>query len=110
RVRAAGLNNADLVQIKGNYPAPTGSPSDIPGLELAGEVVERGADVTRFEVGDRVMALVGGGGQAELIAVHETLAMRVPDAVTWEQAAGFPEAFVTAHDAVFTQCGLTIGE
>jgi NADPH:quinone reductase len=109
-VRAAGLNNADLLQRDGLYPAPAGAPADIPGLEFAGEVVAVGSDVTRFAVGDRVMAIVGGGGQAELAVVHERIAMPVPDGVSWEEAGGFPEVFVTAHDALFTQCGLGMGE
>lgn len=109
-VRAAGLNNADRIQILGGYPAPPGSPSDIPGLELAGEVVAVGPDVFRFRVGDRVMAVVGGGALAERCVVHERTAIPVPDSVSWEAAGGFPEAFTTAHDAMFTQCGLTMGE
>ncbi len=110
RVRAAGLNGADIMQRSGLYPAPPGSPPDIPGLELAGEVAATGPGVTRFAVGDRVMAIVGGGGQAELAIVHERIAMAVPDAVTWSEAGGFPEVFTTAHDALFSQCGLTLGE
>src|SRR3954467_7564902 len=70
-VRAAGLNGADMMQRKGHYPAPPGSPADIPGLELAGEVVGLGDGAARFEEGDRVMAVVGGGGQAELAVLHE---------------------------------------
>jgi putative PIG3 family NAD(P)H quinone oxidoreductase len=110
RVRAAGVNNADLLQAKGFYPAPPGSPPDIPGLELAGEVVAVGPGATRFGIGDRVMAVVGGGGQAELAVVHERAALRVPDGVPWDQAGAFPEAYTTAHDALFTQCGLSMGE
>ena len=110
RVRAAGINNADLLQAKGFYPAPPGSPADIPGLELAGEVVSTGRDATRFAPGDRVMAVVGGGGQAELAVIHERTAIPLPDGVGWEQAGGFPETFTTAHDALFTQCGLGMGE
>jgi len=110
RVRAAGLNGADMLQVRGRYPAPPGSPPDIPGLEFAGEVVELGRGVERFEVGDRVMAVVGGGGQAELIAVHERQAMPVPDELDWEAAGGVPEVFTTAHDALFTQSGLVTGE
>jgi NADPH2:quinone reductase len=110
RVRAAGLNGADLHQLRGGYPAPPGSPADIPGLDVAGEVAGTGRDVTRFQVGDRVMAVIGGGGQAELALVHERLAMPVPDALSWPEAGGFPEVFTTAHDALFTQCGLQLGE
>ena len=110
RVRAAGLNGADLMQRRGFYPAPPGSPADIPGLELAGDVVGRGPGVTRFELGDRVMALVGGGGQAELAVVHERVALPVPAGIEWPEAGGFPETFTTAHDALFTQCGLQMGE
>jgi NADPH:quinone reductase len=110
RVRAAGLNNADLIQRRGNYPAPSDSPADIPGLELAGEVLAAGPGTARFESGDRVMAVVGGGGQAELAVIHERLAMPVPDGVDWTIAGGFPETFSTAHDALFSQCGLSTGE
>jgi NADPH:quinone reductase-like Zn-dependent oxidoreductase len=110
RVRAAGINGADLIQRAGFYPAPPGSPPDIPGLELAGEVVAVGSDTRRFAVGDRVMAIVGGGAQAELAVVHERVAMAVPEGVGWPEAGGFPEAFVTAHDALFAQAGLTAGE
>lgn len=110
RVRAAGINGADLVQLRGAYPAPPGSPQDIPGLELAGEVVACGPGVQRFRVGDRVMAIVGGGGQAELATVHERVLMAVPDSLSWPEAGGVPEVFTTAHDAVFTQAGLTVGE
>jgi NADPH2:quinone reductase len=110
RVRAAGLNSADMLQRRGGYPAPPGSPPDIPGLELAGEVAALGPGATRFDDGDRVMAVVGGGGQAELALVHERAAMPVPGPVDWPQAGGLPEVFTTAHDAVFTQAGLRPGE
>lgn len=110
RVRAAGLNGADLLQRRGFYPPPPGAPVDIPGLELAGEVVGLGPGATRFEMGDRVMAVVAGGGQAELAVVHERAAMPVPVGIDWPQAGGFPETFTTAHDALFTQCGLQMGE
>ena len=78
-VRAAGLNSADMLQRRGLYPAPPGSPPDIPGMEFAGEVVALGRDVERFSVGDRVMALVGGGGQAELALAHERVTTTAPD-------------------------------
>ncbi|WP_028932611.1 alcohol dehydrogenase catalytic domain-containing protein [Pseudonocardia spinosispora] len=99
-VRAAGLNAADLQQARGDYPAPAGWPADVPGLEVAGEVEQVGAGVTGFVPGDRVMALVGGGGHAERIAVPADLLLPVPDGLPWEQAAGFPEAFSTAWDAL----------
>ena len=110
RVRAAGLNGADMLQRRGRYPAPPGSPQDIPGLELAGEVEALGPGASRFEEGDRVMAVVGGGAQAELAVVHERAAMPVPAALEWPQAGGFPEVFVTAHDALFAQADLRPGE
>jgi NADPH:quinone reductase len=110
RVRAAGLNGADMHQLRGGYPAPPGSPPDIPGLELAGEVVARGPGAMRFEDGDWVMGIVGGGGQAELAVVHERVLMAVPERLSWIQAGGTPEVFTTAHDAVFTQAGLRSGE
>jgi NADPH2:quinone reductase len=110
RVRAAGLNGADMLQLAGRYPSPPGVPPDIPGLELAGEVVECGDGVERFEPGDRVMAIVAGGGQAELAIVHERVAMPVPDELDWTAAGGVPEVFFTAHDALFTQAGLIVGE
>lgn len=109
-VRAAGVNNADLLQLAGRYPAPPGSPPDIPGLELAGEVAARGPGAARFAVGHPVMAVVGGGAQAELCVVHERLAVPVPEGIPWEVAGGFPEAYTTAHDALFTQCRLGPGE
>jgi NADPH2:quinone reductase len=109
RVRAAGINGADMLQRRGLYPAPPGAP-DIPGLELAGEAAELGPGATRFAVGDRVMAIVGGGGQAELAVVHERQLMPVPDGLPWAAAGGVPEVFTTAHDALFTQAGLRPGE
>ena len=109
-VKAAGLNGADQMQLAGHYPAPPGSPQDIPGLELAGEVVACGPEATRFSPGDRVMGIVGGGGQAELAVVHERVLMPVPENLSFAEAGGVPEVFTTAHDAVFTQAGLVAGE
>jgi putative PIG3 family NAD(P)H quinone oxidoreductase len=110
RVHAAGLNGADILQRRGAYPAPPGDPADIPGLELAGEVAAMGPGARRFSEGDRVMAVVGGGAQAELALVHERAAMPVPSGLEWPQAGGLPEVFTTAHDALFTQAGLRPGE
>jgi len=110
RVRAAGVNGADIHQRRGAYPAPPGSPQDIPGLELAGEVVGLGDGAMRFKQGDRVMGIVGGGGQGELAVVHERILMHVPKRLAWPEAGGTPEVFTTAHDALFTQAGLELGE
>ena len=99
-----------MLQRRGGYPAPPGSPPDIPGLELAGEVSALGPGARRFAEGDRVMAVVGGGGQAELALVHERAAMPVPEGLDWAEAGGLPEVFTTAHDALFSQAGLRPGE
>ena len=109
-VKAAGINGADILQRKGAYPAPPGAPADIPGLELAGEVVGRGPGADRFSEGDRVMAIAGGGGQAELAVLHERAAMPVPSTLDWPEAGGLAEVFVTAHDAILGQGGLRPGE
>ncbi len=110
RVRAAGINGADILQRAGRYPAPPGAPVDIPGLELAGEVAGQGSGAQRFAEGDRVMAIVGGGGQAELAVVHERQLMPVPEGLDWAAAGGLSEVFTTAHDALFAQAGLRAGE
>ena len=110
QVRAAGLNGADMMQRRGLYPAPPGSPPDIPGLELAGEVAALGPGAERFARGERVMAIVGGGGQAELCVVHERQLMPVPAQLDWAAAGGLPEVFMTAHDALFGQAQLHPGE
>lgn len=110
RVRAAGLNGADMMQRRGVYPAPKGAPQDIPGLELAGEVQALGPGAERFALGERVMAIVGGGGQAELAVVHERQLMPVPGRLSWPQAGGTPEVFTTAHDALVSQAQLRPGE
>jgi len=110
RVSGAGLNGADMMQLRGRYPAPPGSHPDIPGLELAGVVEALGPGAERFCEGDRVMGIAGGGGQAELAVVHERQLMRVPEAVDFPAAGGLPEVFTTAHDALFTQAALRPGE
>jgi NADPH:quinone reductase-like Zn-dependent oxidoreductase len=94
----------------GAYPPPPGVPADIPGMELAGEVAALGPNSSRFAIGDRVMAIVGGGAQAELAVLHEREAMPAPSTLDWPQAGGAPEVFTTAHDALFTQAGLGLSE
>jgi NADPH2:quinone reductase len=110
RVHAAGLNGADMMQKRGLYPAPPGSPQDIPGMEFAGEVAAVGDGAERFEVGERVMGIVGGGAQAEFLTAHERVLMPVPAELDWPAAGGLPEVFTTAHDAIFTQAELRPGE
>jgi putative PIG3 family NAD(P)H quinone oxidoreductase len=110
RVRATAVNRADLLQRMGAYPAPADSPQDIPGLEIAGEVDALGPGVERLAVGDRVFGLLGGGGYAEAAVTHERALAKIPERLSFEEAAAVPEAFVTAHDAMVTQAGLTGGE
>jgi putative PIG3 family NAD(P)H quinone oxidoreductase len=110
RVRAAGLNRADILQRLGRYPAPPGYPQDIPGLEFAGELESVGADARVWKIGDRVFGITGSGAQAEYVTVPEASLARIPDKLDWVQAASIPEVFMTAHDALFTQCELQMGE
>jgi NADPH:quinone reductase len=110
RVRAAGLNRADLLQRAGGYAAPPGSPADIPGLEFAGEVDAVGPLVRSWKPGQRVMGIAGGGGQAEYILAHEGVLVEIPENLSFVEAAGIPEVFMTAHDALFTQAELQMGE
>ncbi len=110
RVRSSALNRADLLQRAGNYPVPPGSPEDIAGMEYAGEVDALGQDVHLWKKGDRVMGIIGGGGHAELVTVHEREAMPVPSGMSWENAAAIPEVFLTAYDALFTRLRLRSGE
>lgn len=110
RVRATAINRADLLQRMGAYPAPADAPADIPGLELAGEVEALGPGVERLAVGDRVFGLVGGGAYAEQLVTHERALAKIPEGMSFEDAAAVPEAFITAHDAIVGQAGLTAGE
>ncbi len=110
RVRAAGLNRADILQRLGRYPAPAGYPQDIPGLEFAGEIESIGEDARAWKIGDRVFGITGGGAQAEYVTVQDSTLAPVPDNLNWAEAASIPEVFMTAHDALFSQCGLQIGE
>ena len=108
--RFAGINWADVAQRQGNYPPPPGAPADIPGLEVAGEVAAVGPGVLGWQVGDRVFGLVGGGGLADRVLVYERHLVPVPASLKDDVAAAVPEAYVTAHDAVFTRGGLALGE
>jgi putative PIG3 family NAD(P)H quinone oxidoreductase len=110
RVRFAGLNPADTIQRAGHYPPPPGSPPDIPGLEVAGEVEACGPGVTAWQPGQRVFGLVGGGGLADRVVVHERCVAAIPDRLDEREAASVPEAFITAHDAAVVQAGLRPGE
>ena len=110
RVRAAGLNRADLIQRRGHYPPPPGYSPNIPGLEFAGEIVEKGDEVTDLETGDRVFAIAAGEAQAEYIRIDHRQLAKTPANLSFIEAAAVPEAFITAHDAVFTQAGLKSGE
>jgi NADPH:quinone reductase len=110
RVRAAGLNRADIMQRLGKYPPPPGFSPNIPGLEFAGEIEAIGDDVRDRKKGDRVFGITSGEAQAEYLLVEESLAAPIPDNLSFTEAAAVPEVFITAHDAVFTQCGLKAGE
>lgn len=110
RVCSSALNRADILQREGRYPAPFGAPADIPGLEIAGEVVALGAAARRWRVGASVFGIVGGGGHAQLVTAHEDALCEVPSSLRLEDAGAVPEAFITAHDALVTQAGLVSGE
>lgn len=110
RVRAAGLNRADLLQIRGAYPPPVGFSPNIPGLEFAGEVIAFGDRVTAWAIGDQVFGIAAGEAQAEFIISDERLLTRIPEILNFAEAAAVPEAFITAHDAIFTLAGLKANE
>ena len=109
-VKASALNRADLLQRKGFYPAPAGFPERILGLEFAGEVAEIGEEVANFKIGDRVFGITAGGAQAEFLLSDESLLVKIPDNLNFTEAAAIPEAFITAHDAIFTQGNLQNNE
>ena len=113
RVRAAALNRADILQRRGRYPAPLGTPSvlaDVPGLEFAGEIETVGDEVTRWRVGQRVFGITAGGAQAEYVVVPEDAVVEIPANLSWTEAAAVPEVFITAHDALFTLGRLQMSE
>jgi NADPH2:quinone reductase len=109
RVRAAGVNRPDVMQRKGQYPPPPGAP-DIPGLEIAGEVVAVGDKVKRWKIGDKVCALVSGGGYAEYCVTDEATALAVPKGFSFTDAAALPETFMTVWHNVFERGALKPGE
>ena len=117
RVHATAINRADLLQRRGMYPAPAGAPAQIPGLEYAGEVIEGERErereregVSRWHAGDRVMGIIGGGGYAEYVVVHEDEAMPIPANLSYEEAAAIPEVFLTAYDALQTRLNVQSGD
>jgi putative PIG3 family NAD(P)H quinone oxidoreductase len=110
RVRAAGLNRADILQRKGHYPAPSGYPPDIPGIEFAGSVEAIGPEVRTWKIGQRVFGITGGGAQAEYLVTPENQLAEIPLNLDWTRAAAVPEVFITAHDALFVRAGLQSGE
>lgn len=110
RVFAAGLNRADLLQARGLYPPPPGYSANIPGLEFAGEIAAVGEGVENLQIGERVFGITAGEAQAEYVLIDAGLCARIPDNLSFTQAAAVPEAFITAHDAIITQGDLKSGE
>jgi putative PIG3 family NAD(P)H quinone oxidoreductase len=110
RVHASALNRADLLQRQGKYPPPAGYPVEIPGIEFAGEIAETGSSVRKWKPGQRVFGLIGGAAHAEYVTTHQDLVAEIPDNLDWTAAAAIPEAFITAHDALWIQAGLRPGE
>lgn len=110
KVMAAGINRPDVAQRKGNYPPPAGAPQDIPGLEIAGVVAEIGNNVTRWKVGDKVCALVIGGGYAEYCTAPEGQCLPIPSNLSFAEAASLPETFFTVWSNVFDRGRLQTGE
>ena len=110
RVRAAGVNRADVLQRQGLYPPPPGIREDIPGLEFAGVVEELGVETGDWKAGDRVMGLVSGGAYAQYVTCPGRLLIRVPSEMTFIQAAALPEVFITAYDALFNRLQIRSGE
>ncbi len=109
-VKAAALNRADILQRQGFYPAPDGYPERIPGLEFAGVIKAVADDVKDFEIGDRVFGITAGGGQAEFVLTEANQLARIPENLSYTDAAAIPEAFITAYDSVWTQGKLATRE
>jgi putative PIG3 family NAD(P)H quinone oxidoreductase len=109
-VKTSALNRADLLQRRGFYPAPKGFPERILGLEFAGEVAEIGETAKDFRIGDSVFGITAGGAQAEFLLTEESLLAKIPKNISFTEAAAIPEAFITAHDAIFSQANLQTDE
>ena len=109
-VKATALNRADLLQRRGRYPGPPGTRDDLPGLEMAGVVAAAGERVVGVNVVDRVFALLNGGGYGERVVTHHRMTARIPDNLSFTDAASVPEVFLTAYDALFNHCNLVMGE
>ena len=110
RVATSGVNRADLLQRMGGYPVPKGWPEDILGLEFSGIVHALGPEVERWQAGDRVMGILGGGGYAQYVKTHGSAVVPVPDSLDLGEAGAIPEAYMTAFDAAVMQMGLRSGE
>ena len=110
RVKATAVNRADVLQRMGHYPSPPDTPPDIPGLEFAGTVEELGPGVSEFAVGDKVFGVASGGTYADYVVVHSRCLSRMPVNLSFVEAASIPEVFITAYDAMITQCNLVSGE
>lgn len=110
RVMASALNRADLLQRQGRYPAPPGAPADIPGIEFAGEIVDAGPLAQMWRPGQRVFAISAGGAHAEYIVAQERTLAEIPQNLDWNEAGAIPEAFFTAHDALWIQAALRPSE
>ncbi len=106
KIKATAVNRADVLQRKGNYPAPVGASPDVPGLEYAGVVEEVGSEVIGFKIGDRVFGLAAGGTYQDYLALESATVMHLPETLGWLEAAAIPEAFITAYDAAFLQAQL----
>jgi NADPH2:quinone reductase len=110
QVKASSLNRADLLQRQGKYAAPAGSPQEIPGMEFAGVVAALGPQARLWQIGQRVFGITGGGAHAEYTVMHERALAEIPEDLSWEEAAAVPEAFITAHDALWKQAALRPSE
>ncbi|MGQ9642976.1 MAG: NAD(P)H-quinone oxidoreductase [Ignavibacterium sp.] len=108
-VKATALNRADILQRMGKYPPPQGA-SPVLGLEISGVVVEKGSKVFKWKIGDKVFGLIPGGGYAQFAVIHEDMAIRIPDNLSFEQAAAIPEVFLTAYQSIVWLAGLKAGE